>query len=221
MLRGLKIMSFASEVKEELLGLKMWDVNSGLKQEEQIARLSIREAFIQSGFINDPNKEYHLEILFRTKKKAEELKNLLQNFNINAGTTKKGSGYITYMKDGEDIVNFLALIGANNGVLRFEETRVLKDARNNVNRIVNCETANLNKTLEAASNQIENIKYLKQHRKFNTLPENLKEIAEIRLKNPDLSYEEIGKLLKKPLSKSGVSHRLSKISKIAEDLKNE
>ena len=214
-------MSFASEVKEELLGLKMWDVNSGLKQEEQIARLSIREAFIKSGFINDPNKEYHLEILFRTKKKAEELKNLLQNFNINAGTTKKGSGYITYMKYGEDIVNFLALIGANNGVLRFEEVRVLKDARNNVNRIVNCETANLNKTLEAASNQIENIKYLKQHRKFNTLSENLKEIAEIRLKNPDLSYEEIGKLLKKPLSKSGVSHRLSKINKISEDLKNE
>ena len=214
-------MSFASEVKEELLGLRMWDVNSSMEQEEQIARLSIREAFIQSGFINDPNKEYHLEILFRTKKKAEELKLLLQNFNINAGTTKKGSGYITYMKDGEDIVNFLALIGASSGVLRFEEARVFKDARNNVNRIVNCETANLNKTLEASTNQIESIKYLKQHRKFNTLTENLKEIAEIRLKNPDLSYEEIGKLLKTPLSKSGVSHRLSKICKIAEELKNE
>jgi len=214
-------MSFASEVKDELLGLRMWDVNSTMQQEEQIARLSIREAFIQSGFINDPNKEYHLEILFRTKKKAEELKLLLENFNINAGTTKKGSGYITYMKDGEDIVNFLALIGANNGVLRFEEARVFKDARNNVNRIVNCETANLNKTLEASNNQIENIKYLKQHKKFNTLPENLKEIAELRLKNPDLSYEEIGKLLKKPLSKSGVSHRLSKINSIVEDLKNE
>lgn len=214
-------MSFASEVKEELLGLRMWDVNSSMEQEEQIARLSIREAFIQSGFINDPNKEYHLEILFRTKKKAEELRLLLENFNISAGTTKKGSGYITYMKDGEDIVNFLALIGANSGVLRFEEARVFKDARNNVNRIVNCETANLNKTLEASSNQIESIKYLKQHKKFNTLTENLKEIAELRLKNPDLSYEEIGKLLKTPLSKSGVSHRLSKICKIAEELKNE
>ena len=214
-------MSFASEVKEELLSLRMWDVNSSMEQEEQIARLSIREAFIQSGFINDPNKEYHLEILFRTKKKAEELKLLLENFNINAGTTKKGSGYITYMKDGEDIVNFLALIGASSGVLRFEEARVFKDARNNVNRIVNCETANLNKTLEASTNQIESIKYLKQHRKFNTLTENLKEIAELRLKNPDLSYEEIGKLLKTPLSKSGVSHRLSKICKIAEELKNE
>ena len=214
-------MSFASEVKEELLGLKMWDVNSSMKQEEQIARLSIREAFIQSGFINDPNKEYHLEILFRTKKKAEELRILLENFNISAGTTKKGSGYITYMKDGEDIVNFLALIGANNGVLRFEEARVFKDARNNVNRIVNCETANFNKTLEASNNQIESIKYLKQHKKFNSLAENLKEIAELRLKNPDLSYDEIGKLLDKPLSKSGVSHRLNKICKIAEELKNE
>lgn len=213
-------MSFASEVKEELLGLKMWDVNSNMKQEEQIARLSIREAFIKSGFINDPNKEYHLEILFRTKSKAEELRILLENFSVNAGTTKKGSGYITYIKEGEDIANFLALIGANNAVLRFEEIRVLKDARNNVNRIVNCETANLNKILEASNNQIENIKYLKQHNKFNALPENLKEIAEIRLKNPDLSYDELAKLLSTTLSKSGVSHRLRKICKIAEDLKN-
>lgn len=214
-------MSFASDVKEELLSLKMWDINSSMKQEEQIARLSIREAFIKSGFINDPNNEYHLEILFKTKKKAEELKIILENFNINSGTTKKGSGYITYIKDGEDIVNFLALIGANNAVLRFEEIRVLKDARNNVNRIVNCETANLNKTLEASSNQIESIKYLKKYKKFNILPDNLKEIAEIRLNNPDLSYEEIGKLLKTPISKSGVSHRLNKIIKIAEELKNE
>lgn len=214
-------MSFASDVKEELLGLKMWDINSSMKQEEQIARLSIREAFIKSGFINDPNNEYHLEILFRTKKKAEELKTILENFNIDSRTTKKGSGYITYIKEGEDIANFLALIGANNAVLRFEEIRVLKDARNNVNRIVNCETANLNKTLEASSNQIESIKYLKKYKKFNILPDNLKEIAEIRLNNPDLSYEEIGKLLKTPISKSGVSHRLNKIIKIAEELKNE
>lgn len=214
-------MSFASDVKEELLGLKMWDVNSSMKQEEQIVRLSIREAFIKSGFINDPNSKYHLEILFRTKIKAEELKTILENFNISSGTTKKGSGYITYIKEGEDIANFLALIGANNAVLRFEEIRVLKDARNNVNRIVNCETANLNKTLEASRNQIESIKYLKKYKKFNILPESLKEIAEIRLKNPDLSYEEIGKLLQEPLSKSGVSHRLSKICRIVEELKNE
>jgi DNA-binding protein WhiA len=211
-------MSFAADVKEELLGLKMWDVNSSMKQEEQITRVSIREAFIKSGFINDPNKEYHLEILFKSKKKAEAMKQLLQNFDINAGITKKGSGYITYLKDGEDISSFLALIGANNGVLRFEEIRVLKDARNNVNRLVNCETANLNKTLGAANIQIENIKYLKKHKKFDVLPESLKEIAEIRLNNQDLSYEEIGKLLKDPISKSGVYHRLNKINQIVEEL---
>lgn len=212
-------MSFATIVKEELLGLKMWDVNSSMKQEEQIARLSIREAFIKSGFINDPNKEYHLEILFKSKKKAEAMKQLLENFDINARTTKKGSGYIAYIKDGEDISSFLALIGANNAVLRFEESRVLKEARNNVNRLVNCETANLNKTLDAANIQIEAIKYLKKHKKFETLPESLKEIAELRLKNPDLSYEEIGKLLKEPISKSGAHHRLNKINAIVEELK--
>ena len=212
-------MSFATDVRDELLELKMWDSNSSLNQDEQIARLSIRETFIKSGFITDPNKEYHLEVLFKLKKKAEEFRILLENFNIKSKIIKKGRGYITYIKDGEDIVNFLALIGANNAVLRFEEARVLKDARNNVNRIVNCETANLNKTLDAANNQIKNIKLLKEKNKFNSLPEELKEIALIRLKNPDISYEEIGKMLKKPISKSGVSHRLKKINQIAEELK--
>ena len=212
-------MSFATDIRDELLELKMWDSNSSLNQDEQIARLSIRETFIKSGFITDPNKEYHLEVLFKLKKKAEEFRILLENFNIKSKIIKKGSGYITYIKDGEDIVNFLALIGANNAVLRFEEARVLKDARNNVNRIVNCETANLNKTLDAANNQIKNIKLLKEKNKFNSLPEELKEIALIRLKNPDISYEEIGKMLKKPISKSGVSHRLKKINQIAEELK--
>lgn len=214
-------MSFATDIREELLQLKMWDVNSSMKQEEQITRLSIREAFIKSGFMTDPNKEYHLEVAFKTKKHAEEFSEILQNFNIQAKTVKKGKGYIIYLKDGEDISNFLALIGANNAVLRFEEIRVLKEARNNVNRIVNCETANLNKILDASKNQIEAIKFIKQKHKFDMLPQELKDIADIRIKNPDISYEEIGKLLKNNISKSGVSHRLKKICNIAEDLKNE
>lgn len=175
-------MSFSTDVRDELMSLKMWDVNSNLKQEEQIARLQLREAFIKSGSITDPNKEYHLEVLFKTKKKAVELQNLLLNFEIQSRVIKKGNGYITYIKNSEDIVSFLALIGANRGVLRFEEIRVLKDARNNVNRIVNCETANLNKTLGASENQIKAIKRLKKSHKFNYLPEELKEVAEIRLK---------------------------------------
>lgn len=214
-------MSFSTDVRDELMSLKMWDVNSNLKQEEQIARLQLREAFIKSGSITDPNKEYHLEVLFKTKKKAVELQNLLLNFEIQSRVIKKGNGYITYIKNSEDIVSFLALIGANRGVLRFEEIRVLKDARNNVNRIVNCETANLNKTLGASENQIKAIKRLKKSHKFNYLPEELKEVAKIRLKNPDLSYEDIGKLLKNPISKSGVSHRLNKIIRMEKEQKDE
>ena len=186
-------MSFSSDLKNELLELKMWDNNSSLKQDEQLARLYIREAFIKSGFINSPEKDYHLEILFKTKKKAEQAKILLEQCNIeNVGITKKGNGTIIYIKDGESISAFLALIGANNAVLRFEEARVIKDTRNNINRVVNCETANLNKTIDAAVEQIKSIKLLKQKHKFHTLPENLKEIAELRIKNPDASYE-VGK----------------------------
>lgn len=211
-------MSFASDIKEELMGLKMWDVNSSMKQDEQMSRLLIREAFIKSGFINNPDKDYHLEVLFKDIEKAEELQTMLNNFQINSKITKKGQGYIVYIKDGEDIVSFLALIGASKAVIKFEEIRVLKDARNNINRIVNCETANITKTMNAANTQIESIKYLKKHRKFETLPEELKEIANLRIKEPDLSYEELGKLLDKPISKSGVSHRLNRINNIAKEL---
>lgn len=212
-------MSFSSDLKEELLELKMWDNNSSLKQDEQLARLYIREDFIRSGFVNSPDKEYHLEILYKAKKKAEEMKRLLEKCGIqNIGITKKGNGIIIYIKDGENISAFLALIGANNSMLRFEETRVIKETRNNINRIVNCETANLNKTIDASVEQIKNIKLLKQKHKFHNLPENLQEIAELRIKNPDASYEELGKMLTEPIGKSGVSHRLNKINQIAKEI---
>ncbi len=210
-------MSFSSEVREELLELKMWDSNSNLQQDEQLARLLLREAFIKKGFINDPNKEYHLEILFKSKKKEEQVKEIISNFGIDIKETKKGSNYMLYLKDGEEISSFLALIGATKAVLKFEEIRVIKDTRNNVNRLVNCETANLNKTINAAVKQIEDIKKLKKNKKFETLPDNLKELANLRLQNPDLTYEELGKKLSKPIGKSGVSHRLEKISKIANE----
>lgn len=105
-------MSFSQEVREELLELKMWDANSSLSQDEQLARLVIREAFIKEGFINDPNKDYHLEILFKTKKKALEVKEIINNFGIDIKLTKKAQKYMLYLKDGEEISSFLALIGA-------------------------------------------------------------------------------------------------------------
>ena len=212
-------MSFASNIKEELLGLKMWDINSGMKQDEQVARLCIREAFIKSGSMSDPNKKYHLEITFKTKKKAEEMMQLLHNFGINARIIKRANEYMLYIKEGEEISNFLALIGANSSVIKFEEIRVLKETRNDINRLVNCETANLNKTINAAVKQIEDIKLIKKKNKFSSLPENLQEIADLRISNPDVSLVELGKMLSEPIGKSGVNHRLKKLSKIAEELR--
>ncbi len=186
-------MSFSSQVREELLELKMWDNNSSLEQDEQLARLLIRESFIEKGFINDPNKEYHLEILFKSKEKANKLKEIIENFGIDIKSTKKGMDYMLYLKDGEEISSFLALMGAGKAVLKFEEIRVIKDTRNNVNRLVNCETANLSKTINAAVKQIKDIKKLKKSKKFETLPDNLKEVANLRLENPDSTYEELRK----------------------------
>lgn len=186
-------MSFSLSVREELLELKMWDNNSNLKQDEQLARLLIRESFIKKGFINDPNKDYHLEILFKSKKKADELKEIISNFGIDIKETKKGTNYMLYLKDGEEISSFLALMGAAKAVLKFEEIRVIKETRNNVNRLVNCETANLNKTINAAVKQVEDIKKLKESNKFDMLPDNLKELATLRLENPDSTYVELRK----------------------------
>ena len=211
-------MSFSQDVREELLELKMWDNNSSLSQDEQLARILIREAFIKKGFINNPNKDYHLEILFKTKKKAEEIKEILNNYSIDIKLTKKAKEYMLYLKDGEDISSFLAIIGATKSMLKFEEIRVIKDTRNSVNRLVNCETANLSKTINAAVKQIEDIKKLMKNKKFDSLPDKLKEIANLRLEDPDISYEELGKKLEKPIGKSGVSHRLEKISQIASEI---
>ncbi len=214
-----KNMSFSSELRNELLELKMWDNKSNLKQDEQLARLLVREAFIKNGFLNDPNKDYHLEILFKDKEKALEIQSVLNSYGINIKLTIKNKNYMLYLKEGEEIASFLALIGANKAVIKFEETRVLKETRNNINRLVNCETANLNKTITAAINQIEDIKWLKANKKFNQLSQQLQEIANLRIKNPDSSYEELGKMLLKPIGKSGVSHRLDKIRKIVEEEK--
>ena len=170
-------MSFSSDLREELIELKMWDNNSSLKQDEQLSRLLIREAFIKKGFINDPNKDYHLEILFKSKEKAEQLQEIIQNFGINIKFTTKNSDYMLYLKDGEEISSFLALMGANKSVIKFEEIRVMKETRNNINRLVNCETANLNKIIDASIKQVNAIKKLKKEKKFENLPENLKELA--------------------------------------------
>lgn len=211
-------MTFSAEVKEEILNLKMWDQKSTMPQEEQIKRLHIRELFLKSGFVNNPKKDYHLEIVFNNEEKAEEIENMLLEFDIHSKTIKKGKGYMVYIKDGEEISNFLALIGAMSSVLKFEEVRVERELKNNINRAVNCETANLNKTIDAAIKQIEAIDKIKKVNKFESMPDTLKEIASLRMKNPHASLIELGQMLEKPIGKSGVNHRLKKILEIAEEI---
>lgn len=211
-------MTFSAEVKEEILNLKMWDQKSTMPQDEQIKRLHIRELFLKSGFVNNPKKDYHLEIIFSDEEKALEIEKLLLEFDIHSKIIKKGKGYMVYIKDGEEISNFLALIGAMSSVLKFEEVRVERELKNNINRAVNCETANLNKTIDAAIKQIEAIEKIKKAKKFDKLPDALKEIAVLRIQNPHASLIELGQALEKPLGKSGVNHRLKKILEIADEI---
>lgn len=178
----------------------------------------IRGAFMGGGFVSEPTSKYHLEINFENETNFEFIKKLLENYNMSIKRLKRDGSISLYIKDGEEISNFLALIGASESMLKFEEIRVIKEARNNVNRMVNCEVANLNKTVTAATKQIEAIRKLKNSRKFTNLPEELKEIANLRLKNPDASLIELGNMLKEPVGKSGVNYRLNKLIKMAEEL---
>lgn len=212
-------MSFSSEVKEEILNQKVWNIKSNLSEEEQLKRVYVREAFLKGGSVNDPNKDYHLEIACDTRKKVLELNEILNTFSIKSKIIKREKKYILYLKEGEEISKFLAFIGANQAVIRFEEIRVVKETRNDINRKVNCETANINKVVNAAVTQIENIKYIQKRHKFNQLTEPLKEIAQLRLENPESSLEELGKMLEPPISKSGVNHRMKKIEEFAKELK--
>lgn len=213
-------MSFSADLKQELLNQKVWDTKSNMKQEEQIDRICVREAFIKGGFINNPNKDYHLEILVKTLKKAEEIRNILSKYYINSKIITKNKSYMIYIKDGEEISNFLAFVGANTTMLKYEEIRVIKETKNNINRVLNCEMANLNKTINAAVVQIEDIKLLKKLKKFDDLPIALKEVANLREENPDLTLEQLGQKLTTPIGKSGVNHRLKKIHEIAEEYKS-
>lgn len=212
-------MSFSSQVKEEIEKLKVWDNNTTMKQEEQLKRLQIRQAFLECGSVNNPDKKYHLEMIFKDKEKAEEIKQLLVNTDINARIIKRSKNYIVYLKEGEEISNFLALIGANSAVIKFEETRVIKDTRNNINRLLNCENANMDKIINASVIQINAIDYLIKIGKMKDLPAHLQEIAMLRKNNPDAGLAELGQMLEEPIGKSGANHRLKKIVEIADSYK--
>jgi len=194
-------------------------MDMNIAKNEQFFKAIVRGAFLGGGSLNNPQNKYHLEILFGTKENAMYIRNLLKEFNIESKILERKNSYSIYIKEAEEISKLLALLGANKAVLNFEEIRVVRDTRNNINRLVNCETANLNKTINAAVAQIEAIKLLKKKKKFDELQDSLKEIAEVRLNNPEVSLVELGQMLDNPIGKSGVNHRLKKIIEIAEELK--
>lgn len=197
---------------KELLNLE----NTNYTEEEKKAIL--RGAFMGSGLINNPNNKYHLEIIFNSEEDKTIVEHIIRELDIIPKSLLRKNSYSLYIKEGEMISNFLAIIGANIAVIRYEEIRVIKDKRNNINRIVNFETANLNKTISASVQQVQAINLIKNKKRFDKLPEDLKEIAKLRLENPDASLLELGQMLKIPIGKSGVSHRLNKILQISKEL---
>jgi len=144
----------------------------------------------------------------------------MNGFSLNSRTLQRKKGYITYLKEAEKISDFLNVIGAHNALLRFEDVRIVRDMRNSVNRLVNCETANLNKTISAAVRQVENIKLIDEQIGLDSLPEKLKEIAKLRLENQDVTLQELCEMASGKISKSGINHRLRKLDDIAEKLRS-
>ena len=191
-------------------------LTDSIKYDEKLIKALVRGIFLGSGSINDPSNKYHLEITLSCIENAKKVQKLLEEKDINTKWLERKKGYSLYIKDGEEISKFLAFIEANSAVLKFEEIRVLREMKNNVNRKVNCETANLTKTVNAAVRQIEAIKNLQKQGKFESLSENLKEIALLRLENPDASLVELGQMLSKPIGKSGVNHRLNTLLALGE-----
>lgn len=183
-------------------------------------RAYLRGAFLAGGSVNNPEgSSYHLEISCMYEEHCQALVTLANEFHLNARCIERKKGFIFYIKEGEKIIELLSIIGAHQALFKFEDVRIMRDMRNSVNRIVNCETANLNKTIGAAVRQIDNIKLLQKEMGLENLPDKLREVAEIRLAHPDMNLKEVGELLKVPVSKSGVNHRLRKIDELAEKIR--
>lgn len=210
--------------------VKMWDageqrpqaeetVNGLLIQQTCCKRAYIRGAFLAGGSISDPNKSYHFEIVCRSPAQAQQLMEIINSFEMDAKIVARKKYQVVYLKEGAQIVDILNIMEAHVALMNLENVRILKEMRNSVNRKVNCETANISKTVNAAVKQVEDILYIKEKAGFDSLPDNLKEMAELRLEYPDIALKELGTYLNPPVGKSGVNHRLRKISEIAQRLR--
>ncbi len=226
------LVRLQKQVHEILTDLEIFDSNNGLitgipekiMSSEQRAMSYLRGAFLASGSVNNPEtSRYHLEIYSLYENHNQDLLKLMNNFfYLNAKETRRRSGYIVYLKEAEKIGDFLHIVGAVNAMLAFEDLRIMRDMRNSVNRLVNCDTANLKKTANAAAKQVEDIQLIEEKFGLENLPEKLTVLARFRLTHPELSLKEVAAQVPDgPISKSGVNHRFQKIREIAKQLKEE
>lgn len=199
---------------EEFLAVK-----NAIVQAVCCKRAYIRGAFLAAGSMSDPNKSYHFEIVCSCPEQAAYLKELMNSFELDAKVVKRKKSYIVYLKEGSQIVDILNVMEADVALMELENVRIVKEMRNSVNRKVNCETANISKTVSAAVRQVEDITYIQDTIGFDQLSEGLRDVAQARLANPEATLTELGGMLQTPVGKSGVNHRLRKLSEIADQLR--
>jgi hypothetical protein len=198
---------------------KHWRTNGLLVQNTCCKKAFLRGAFLVGGSISDPAKSYHFEIVCTSREQAEQLRNILIDFETDAKIVERKGHFVVYLKEGSQIVDTLGSMGAFVSLMNLENVRILKEMRNSVNRKVNCETANISKTVNAAVKQVEDIERIRDTIGFDTLPPTLREIAQVRLEYPEAPLKELGTYLDPPVGKSGVNHRLRRLSEIADRLK--
>lgn len=194
-------------------------VNSLLVKNSCCARAFLRGAFLCIGSMSDPEKSYHLEFVCNKPEQAEQLQSIIQEFQIEAKIIKRKKYYVVYLKEGAGLVDLLNVMGAHVSLMNLENLRIVKEMRNSINRRVNCEAANITKTVNAASKQIEDILLVKERYGFENLPVNLRQMAEVRLEYPEATLKELGEYLEPAVGKSGVNHRLRKLSEIADHMR--
>lgn len=214
LLQATKLLTREGDVQEELSL-----VRNTVVQQYCCKRAFIKGAFLVSGSISDPEKSYHYEIVCSAKGKAEQLQKIMNSFEIDAKVILRKRSYVVYVKEGAQISDLLNIMEAHIALMKFENIRILKDMRNAVNRKVNCETANINKTVSAAVKQVEDIHYIRDTIGLENLSEALYDVALTRLSYPEATLKELGDLLTPPVGKSGVNHRLRKLGEIADKLR--
>ncbi|MCR5607952.1 MAG: DNA-binding protein WhiA [Lachnospiraceae bacterium] len=215
-LQAVKLINRDGDISENLSVVK-----NSIVQNSCCKRAFLRGAFLTSGSMSDPDKTYHFEIATATMEKATQIKDIIKAFYIDAKIVPRKKQFIVYIKEGSQIVDILNVMEAHVSLMNFENLRIIKEMRNVVNRQVNCETANIAKTVNAATRQIEDIMYIKNTVGFGELSDGLRNIAELRIEHPEMSLKDLGMKLNEPLGKSGVNHRLRKLSIIAESLRTE